>query len=761
MFATMESHDATLSIPEIINVQTELTDQLSKLASQTKRKLKRSTHSKEKSHINKQIKSKLMPIDKKIKTLSTHITTPEKKEETTDFEHEIKLPTDYQTFIHLSKYARWLSDKNRRESWNETVDRYMGFFRKHLYTKLDYTLTDAEFNEIHNAILNLEVVPSMRAMMTSGIALETDNIAGYNCSYTPIASQENFGEILYILMCGVGVGFSVEKQYIDELPEIAPLSATKAVIHVEDSKIGWATSLNELITHLYNGIIPTWDTRKVRPSGAPLVKFGGRSSGPEPLKSLFKFVVNIFTKRAWTTNEEEIKTVNIKLTSDDVHDIVCKIAEIVVVGGVRRSALLSLSDLNDDKMRYSKSGEWWIDNPQRRLANNSACYTEKPDKETFLKEWKALKESKSGERGIFNRKGAQDRVKRTCPRRDSNQPFSTNPCGEILLKNQGLCNLSEGILRPEDTPNSIRNKIRLASIIGTWQSTLTDFRFVSPKWAKNCKEERLLGVSMTGIMDNKFMSGQFASEFQGKKRSQNSFDGMNLPDFLTELKELAIETNKIWANKLKINPSVAVTTIKPSGTTSAISSCANGIHPRHCNSKDYFIRTVRSDKKDPLTTFMIDAGVPSEPCLMKPDDTVIFSFPMRSPPGSVSRDQLTAIQHAEICQLYNTYWCQHNVSVTINIREEETPGDGNIDEWEEMSEWVYKNFNNIVGMSFLPYSNHIYRQAPYQQVNKIEYDELMAKMPKNIDWSKLKNYEFTDATMPGQELACTANGCEL
>jgi len=675
---------------------------------------------------------------------------------------EIKLPTDYQTFIHLSKYARWIGgDEGRRETWNETVTRYITFFRKHLENKTDYVLSDTEANEIYEAILKLEVVPSMRAMMTAGPALERDNIAGYNCSYTAIDSKEKFGEILYILMCGVGVGFSVEEQYINQLPEIPPLTATKAKIVVEDSKIGWATSLNELIEHLYNGIIPSWDTKKLRRAGAPLLTFGGRASGATPLRSLFSFVVDIFRKRAWDKTNEFSKEKDNKLSSEDVHDIVCKIAEIVVVGGVRRSALLSLSDLEDDKMRFAKSGNWWEKNPQRALANNSACYTETPDKESFLREWKALKESKSGERGIFNRKGAQNRVRKSCPTRNWNQSFSTNPCGEILLILNSLCNLSEAILRPEDTPNSIKNKIRLSAIIGTWQSTLTDFRFVSPKWSKNCKEERLLGVSMTGIMDNKFMSGQFTSEFQGKKRSSNSFDGMNLPEFLTELKELAIETNKIWANKLKINPSVAVTTIKPSGTTSAISACSNGVHPQHVNSKDYYIRTVRSDKKDPLTTFMIDAGVPSEPCLMKPDDTVIFTFPMRSPPGSVSRDQLTAVQHAEICQLYNTYWCQHNVSVTINIREKENPNDETVDEWDEMFEWTYSRFNDIVGMSFLPYSNHIYKQAPYQQVSKKEYDDLMARMPKNIDWAKLKNYEFTDATMPGQELACTANGCEL
>lgn len=632
------------------------------------------------------------------------------------------LPTDYQTFIATSRYARWLDDEGRRETWGETVDRFM---TQVVGPKLE-GLTDRDiYFDIREAILGLEVVPSMRGLMTAGPALMRDNTCAYNCSYLAVDSARAFDEAMFILLCGTGVGFSVERQFVDRLPTIPKLSTTDTIIVVEDSKEGWAKSLKQLVSILYSGEIPKWDVTKVRPAGARLKTFGGRASGPTPLVDLFHFVINKFKDA-----QER------KLNSIECHDIMCKIGEVVVVGGVRRSAMISLSNLSDDRMRYAKSGSWWEGNTQRALANNSVCYTEKPDSETFLREWLALMESKSGERGIFNRV-ASDKQAAKSGRRETGWQWGTNPCSEIILRPNQFCNLSEVVVRSTDTVETLKEKVRLATILGTIQSTYTNFPYLRKVWTTNTEEERLLGVSLTGIMDNQILNGTSLET------------GKNLNVILKTLKEVAIETNKEWAKKLGINQSVAITCVKPSGTVSQLVDSSSGIHPRH---SDYYIRTVRGDNKDPLTQFMIKSGIPYEPDVMKPDSTTVFSFPQKAPVGAVTRDHLTAIEQLELWLTYQRHWCEHKPSITVNVRDSE---------WIEVGAWVYKHFDEISGISFLPFSDHTYAQAPYQDCDEDTYKYFKGIMPTSIDWKGLSEFEKEDTTKGSSTFACSGEVCEI
>lgn len=632
------------------------------------------------------------------------------------------LPTQYQEYIHLSRYSRWRPEDERRETWTETVARYYDFFEEHLKENYGFEL-GSQRKELEEATLNLEVMPSMRALMTAGPALKRDNIAGYNCSYIAIDRITAFDEVLYILMNGTGVGFSVERQYVTQLPVIADeFHPSDTVISVADSRTGWAKALKELIANLYVGIIPLWDTSKVRPAGSVLKTFGGRSSGPEPLVDLFMFCIEKFKGAAGR-----------KLSSLECHDIVCKIAEIVVVGGVRRSALISLSNLSDDRMRAAKSGQWWENEAQRALSNNSACYTEKPEVGVFMAEWKALYDSKSGERGIFNRESAQKQVARF-GRRDASHDFGTNPCSEIILRNNEFCNLTEVVVRPTDSEADLTRKVRLAAILGTWQSTLTNFKYISKRWKDNCEEERLLGVSLTGIMDSTLTNGKESG----------------LDERLARLREVAVEANKEYAAKIGINQSAAVTCVKPSGTVSQLVDAASGIHARH---NPYYIRTVRGDKKDPLAKAMVDAGFPVEDDVMKPEHTYVFSFPVKCNPESVFRTDMTAVEQLEMWKSYQVNWCEHKPSVTISVKEHE---------WMGVGSWVYDNWDWMSGVSFLPFSDHTYRQAPYQDCDEAEYQELLDRMPQDVDWmALLADYEKTDMTEGAQELACVAGGCEI
>ena len=646
----------------------------------------------------------------------------------------MRLPTTYQEYIHLSRYARWDYDQGRRETWDETVERYFNFFTEWLEEKHDYKLENGEKTELENAVKELGIMPSMRCLMTAGPALKKENTAGYNCSYVKVDNQRSFDEILYVLMNGTGVGFSVEEEYTSQLPVIPDeLYDTDTVIVVADSKLGWARAFKELISLLYGGHIPKWDVSKVRPAGAPLKTFGGRASGPEPLVDLFNFTINTFRNATGR-----------KLKQIECHDIVCKTAEIVVVGGVRRSALISLSDLNDREMRFAKSGQWWEQNVQRALANNSVNYKEKPDVGTFMREWLSLYDSKSGERGIYNsmsakrtverlngryRDGSGDYIRRRIPRED----FGTNPCSEIILRSREFCNLSEVVIRRNDTRESLKAKVKHATILGTFQSTLTDFKYLSREWKRNCDEERLLGVSLTGIMDNPLTNGS-----KGK-----------LDELLEELRDVAYETNCEWADKLGVPRSAAITCVKPSGTVSQLVDSASGIHARH---NPFYIRTVRADNKDPLCKLMQEMGFPNEPDVTKPDHTTVFSFPMKSPNGAVCRTDMTAMEQLDLWKTYAESWCEHKPSVTISVKE---------DEWVDVAAWVYENFDSISGISFLPFSEHVYRQAPYQDCTEAEYKEALKTMPENVDWAELSKYESQDYTVASQELACTAGGCEV
>ena len=638
------------------------------------------------------------------------------------------LPTEYQSFIHLSRYARWNYDLKRRESWEETVDRYLNFFKEHLGDKHNFNLDNGLEADLREAITNLDVMPSMRCLMTAGEALKKENIAGYNCSYVKVDSPRSFDEILYVLMNGTGVGFSVEEEYVNQLPELPEeFYETDTTIIVADSKLGWAKAYKELLSLLWQGQIPKWDLSNVRPAGSPLKTFGGRASGPEPLEDLFVFTISTFQNASGR-----------KLKAVESHDIVCKIAEIVVVGGVRRSALISLSNLNDESMRHAKSGKWWETNPQRALANNSVNYKEKPDVGTFMREWLSLYDSKSGERGIYNSQAAKHQVERLNSeektRREPKEDFGTNPCSEIILRSREFCNLSEVVVRGGDDSKSLEEKVRTATILGTFQSTLTSFKYLSREWKKNCEEERLLGVSLTGIMDNSLTNGK-----KGK-----------LEDLLETLKNVAIKTNKEFSEKLGIEQSAAITCVKPSGTVSQLVDSASGIHARH---NPYYIRTVRADNKDPLCKFMKDAEFPNEPDVLRPKHTTVFSFPMKGPKNAICRTDITAIDQLKIWSTYQKHWCEHKPSITISVKEQE---------WPEMGNWVWNNFDDISGISFLPFSEHTYRQAPYQDCTEEEYTTALKAMPKNVDWSLLSSYEEKDFTVGSQELACAADeGCEV
>lgn len=630
------------------------------------------------------------------------------------------LPTDYQTFIATSRYARWLDGEGRRETWGETVDRFMEFVVKPHLPDTEY-----DFKDLQQAILGLEVVPSMRGLMTAGPALMRDNTCAYNCSYLAVDSARAFDEAMFILLCGTGVGFSVERQFVDRLPTIPKLSTTDTTVVVEDSKEGWAKSLKQLVSILYSGEIPKWDVTKVRPAGARLKTFGGRASGPTPLVDLFHFVVNKFKDA-----QER------KLNSIECHDIMCKIGEVVVVGGVRRSAMISLSNLSDDRMRYAKSGSWWEGNTQRALANNSVCYTEKPDSETFLREWLALMESKSGERGIFNRVASKKQAEKN-GRRKSDFEFGTNPCSEIILRPNQFCNLSEVVVRSTDTVETLKEKVRLATILGTIQSAYTNFPYLRKVWTTNTEAERLLGVSLTGIMDNQILNGRSAQY------------GKNIGKILETLKQVAIDTNATWANTFGIPVSTAITCVKPSGTVSQLVDSASGIHPRH---SEFYIRTVRGDNKDPLTQFMKSMEIPNEPDVMKPDATTVFSFAQKAPQGAVTRSDLTAIEQLELWLTYQRHWCEHKPSITVNVRDEE---------WINVGAWVYEHFDEISGISFLPYSDHSYAQAPYQECDETTYKEFLSKLPEAIDWTKLSDFEKEDNTKSSQTFACTGETCEI
>lgn len=621
--------------------------------------------------------------------------------------------TDFQRYVHASRYARWLPEKGRRETWEETVTRYCDFWKGRYGDTFPY-------EEVHNAIYNLEVMPSMRALMTAGPALDRDNIAGFNCSYIPIQDQRCFDELMYILMNGTGVGYSVERQYINKLPEVAEtFHDSDTTIKVADSKQGWAGALRQLIALLYNGQIPQWDMSGVRPSGARLKTFGGRASGPAPLVELFQFTVGLFRKAAGR-----------KLSSVECSDLVCKIAEVVVVGGVRRSALICLSNLSDDRMRNYKNGQWYVDDKQRSLANISAAYTEKPDAGTFLREWTALYDSKSGERGVFNRVAAKMQSSAS-GRRDDSHEFGTNPCGEIILRPFGFCNLSEVVVRATDTFEDLARKVKVAAILGTFQSTLTDYKYIRKQWRVNAEEERLLGVSLTGIMDN-YVLATTTDE---------------LKTVLTSLKNVAIESNAEWAGKLGIPASAAITTVKPSGTVSQLVDSASGIHPRH---NSHYVRTVRADHKDPLALFLKDAGVPCEVDVMNKSN-LVFSFPIKAPEGCITRSDRTAIEQLEHYLTYQKYWCEHNPSITVYVKE---------DEWLDVGAWVYKHLNDIGGVSFLPHSEHTYQQAPYQDITAEQYETLAASFPK-IDWAAFDKYEIDDANMNMHELSCVSGACEI
>ena len=620
--------------------------------------------------------------------------------------------TEYQRFIHASRYARWVPDENRRETWDETVTRYTDFFKGR------YDIFPAE--EVNKAIRELKVMPSMRCLMTAGSALERDEIAGYNCSFLAIDNPKAFDEVMYILMCGTGVGFSVERQFTNNLPVVAEeFHETDSVIRVKDSRIGWASAYRELISLLYSGRVPKWDVSGIRPAGARLRTFGGRASGPKPLEDLFEFTVHTFRKSAGR-----------KLNSLECHDIVCKVADIVIVGGVRRSALISLSNLTDDRMRNAKNGAWWESDVQRALANNSVAYTEKPDVGIFLKEWGTLYESKSGERGIFNRVAATKKALSNGRRNVDGYDYGTNPCGEIILRSKGVCNLSEVVIREKDTFDDLKEKIRIATIIGTFQSTLTNFRYLRSEWKRNQEEERLLGVSMTGIMDHPILS-QASTQ---------------CAEWLTELREYAIEVNKEWADRLGIPQSVAITTVKPSGTVSQLVGCSSGIHPAYSK---HYIRTVRMDNKDPLTQFFKDSGVPAEPDVTKPDSITVFSFPQKGSQSGVTRNETNAIEQLKLYSIYQKNWTEHNPSITVYYKD---------DEFLEVGAWIYNNFDGVSGVSLLPHSDHVYKQAPYQECNEEEYNEAVANFP-TLDWTQFNEVE--DTTTATQELSCTAGVCEM
>lgn len=641
----------------------------------------------------------------------------------------IELPTTYQTIIAKSRYSRYLPEENRRETWEETVNRL--FF----YIEQKVNLTGYDWHNLRKAVLDLEIMPSMRLLMTAGEACERDNISAYNCSYLAINNKRAFSEALYILMNGTGVGFSCERQEISKLPPIPDkLREVDDVIVVGDSKLGWAKAFKKLLSSLWEGDIPRVDYSRVRPAGARLKTFGGRASGPEPLKRLFDFVVVTFKEAQGR-----------KLNSLEVHDVLCMIGEVVVVGGVRRSALISLSNLTDRRMREAKMGAWYNEAAYRGLANNSVAYTEQPDSETFLEEWLSLVKSKSGERGIFNRIAAQKQASKW-GRRDASHAYGTNPCSEIILKDKQFCNLTECVVRADDTFDSLARKVRLATILGTIQSTLTDFQFLSEEWKKNTEEERLLGVSLTGIMDNKVLTGKM-DVYDPIDGWAGPWGNLPLPNVLQELRSIARKTNEEFAKRLGIQPSVAITCVKPSGTVSQLVDSASGIHARHSK---YYIRRIRMDKKDPIYTFLKDKGIPVEDEVNRPDSTAVFSFPMKAPEGAVTRNDMTAIEQLELWLIYQRHWCEHKPSVTITVKDEE---------WPEVGAWVWKHFDEISGVSFLPHSNHTYQQAPYEEIDEQTYNGLVTSIPSDINWTDFR--ETDDNTEGAQTLACSGSSCEI
>lgn len=636
----------------------------------------------------------------------------------------VSLPTAYQQVIHKTRYARWIEEENRREDWHETVGRFVDYVVETLHKYNNYQVSNEVKERIEQAILHTNVMPSMRGLMTAGPALERDSTCLYNCSYLPVDSLRSFDEAMYILMCGTGVGYSVESKYINQLPVINEhFENSSTSIVVDDSKAGWAKALRELIALLYQGQVPSWDVSNVRPAGARLKTFGGRASGPEPLERLFKFTV------------ETIKSASgRKLTPLEAHDIMCKIAEVVVVGGVRRSAMISLSDLEDRNMASAKSGSWWEYNGQRALANNSAVYESTPSMEVFMAEWKALYDSKSGERGIFSRDAAK-RIASVNGRRDASADFGTNPCSEIILRPFEFCNLTEVVVRDTDTLEDLLDKVEVATILGTFQSTFTRFKYLRKQWQKNCEEERLLGVSLTGQLGHKVLNGSKGED--------------KLIEWLNAMREKAVEVNDQIAKELGINPAAAITCVKPSGTVSQLVNCSSGMHPWH---NEFYARTIRGDNKDPITTMLKEFGIISEPDVMKPSDTTVFTFPVKSPKDALTRKDLTAIEHLELWLIYQRHWSEHKPSITISVKESE---------WMAVGAWVYDHMDELSGVSFLPYSDHTYQQAPYQDITELEYNELLEKTPKDIDWNWLSYYEVSDTTTGSQDLACVAGYCEV
>jgi len=631
-----------------------------------------------------------------------------------------RLPTIYQDYIHISRYARYVDELGRRETWDETVDRYICHFKKHTKSR------KVPWDELREAILNLEVMPSMRALMTAGKALEKDQVSGYNCSYLVIDNPKSFDEIMYVLMCGTGVGFSVESRYVNKLPEIPDeFYETETTIVFRDSKLGWATGYREFVSLLYSGKIAKYDVSRIRAAGERLKTFGGRASGPAPLIDLMEFTKNIFMKAKGR-----------KLTTLECHDIVCKIADIVVCGGVRRSALISLSDLQDDHLRNAKSGQWWLADPQRALSNNSAVYEHKPDMDTFMKEWFSLVRSRSGERGIFSRAASQ-RVAAKYERRDPDWDYGTNPCSEIILRPYQFCNLSEVVVRESDTEDTLLRKVRLATILGTLQATQTKFRYLSKKWQNNTEEEALLGVSLTGIMDHELLSAQ---------NWDIAVDKGYLSRLLDKLRNECVETNKEFAKNLGINPSAAITCVKPSGTVSQLVDSASGIHPRYAH---HYIRRVRSDRKDPLANFMVSHGYEAEDDFYGKENYV-FSFPVAAPEHAVTVKDVSAVKQLRLWQVYQDHWCEHKPSITVYVDDHE---------WLEVGAWVYRHIDDLSGVSFLPRDNGTYRQAPYEEITKEQYEKLAATQNLNIDWTEF--HEETDNTENMKTLACTAGACEI
>lgn len=627
--------------------------------------------------------------------------------------------TPYQDFIFYRTYSRWNDDLGRRETWQETVDRYMSFMRKNVGDKLTFE----EYQEIREAILKHEVMPSMRLMWGAGGPTARCNVSAYNCSYLAIKELRDFAETLYLLCSGTGVGFSVEKAAVDQLPVVQPQKGVPSKYFViDDSKEGWAEALHDCLHALFNGEDAIFDFSQIRPAGARLKTMGGRAAGPQPLMDLLEFTKEVVLARQGK-----------KLRPIDVHDIMTKIGEIVVAGGVRRSAMISLSDLEDAEVQHAKDGRFWEHSAHRALANNSAVYKQKPTREEFLSEWDALRKSGSGERGIFNRGSLTEQVPaRRLFEWNGVVPAlaGTNPCGEIVLKDKQFCNLTEIVARAEDTEETLLKKARIATILGTYQSTLTDFKFLSSEWKRNCEDERLLGVSITGQWDSPAVRDE---------------------QVLTRMKHVAQDTNSEYAKRFGINPSTAITCVKPSGTVGQLVNASPGLHARY---SEYYLKRVRISVTDPLFKMLRDLGVPSHPEVGQGESTAntfVLDFPIASPQGAVTADKLSAIAQLEHWLMMKRSWTEHNPSCTIYIK------DG---EWEQVRDWIYEHWDLVGGLSFLPYEDHVYELAPYTPISKEEYEKLASLFPK-IDFSVLTRYEKDDETTGAQELACVAGGCEL